>query len=1312
MQFIKTDIRESLNKGYLKQSILRLDIDRFKKNLVMLYDRLKVSEHESEEHHKNIISDFLKETYYRNQFEINTYERTDLVIHHGKSTADSVGVIIETKLPKNKSEMVSFHRPNTKALHELLRYYLRERYTNNNKNIKHLIATNIYEWYVFDGSEFERFFFENPKLIKKYTEWNSGSYGAHSTEWFYQEIAKPFIEEHLESIKCCYFNLRVYEVYARNNDNTDDEKLIDLYKILSPEHLLKKPFANDSNTLNKDFYNELLHILGLTEIKEESKKLIKRKENGNRDEGSLIENTINILLNKNSQSMLKLNQEGKPIPEDELFNIALELCIVWLNRILFLKLLEGQIIKYNRNLRLAFLNSSVIFDFDELHELFFEVLAVPLENRINSVKNKYKDVPYLNSSLFEPSDIERTTMTINELKDRFKIPVFDSTVLKDDNGKRITGQRSTLYYLFDFLNAYDFSSDSSSIIQEQNKTIINAAVLGLIFEKINGYKEGSYFTPGFVTMFMCRETIRMAVVQNFNEAKGWDCKDFNELAERIDYLNENERNEANTIVNSIKICDPAVGSGHFLVSALNEVIAIKSDLKILNYIDGKRIRGYKIYVENDELIILNEETNALFEYHLNEHGRPISDLQKLQESLFQEKQTIIENCLFGVDINPKSVIICRLRLWIELLKNAYYIDDGKSDMLETLPNIDINIKTGNSLISRFDLADNMKVKDLVHLEAYKNLVFLYKNEKDRSEKLYYKKSIEENKEKFEGFLVHPGPEELRLIELQGELHNIETQLQAFISETEIEKINNRKEKIVKEIEKINKSLDDKKKFFENLNRFEWRFEFPEVLNENGDFIGFDVVIGNPPYIQLQSMGKDADILQNRNYMTYVRTGDIYSLFIEKGFELLKKKGLLTMITSNKWMRAAYGDLTRKFLANNTKPLQLIDFAGFKVFDSATVDTNILIVTNDKSNKNQFFGCSIDTNFNTDTKIDAYFNEHKISMPIMGKDIWTISSDLELQIKRKIESVGTPLKNWEVNIYRGILTGFNEAFIIDGKKKDELIENDPKSAELIKPILRGRDIKRYNADFADLWVIYIPKGFTIKTLREKRANIVSEPIPRYGYEEYNEAWEFIKSEYPAIARHLIKYKAKAEKRQDQGDYWWEMRACAYLDSFNREKVVWKRIGSVIRFQYDNIGSFCLDSTCFLVGGSVKYLLAVSNSKVFLHQLFESAPKTGTGDLLISVQAIEPIFVPKIDSTEQKPIISLVNKILTNKESGISCSREESIIDILVFKLYELASGEVKIIDKEFDNVLSQFNLTTKVFDTTGYEELVKLITNME
>lgn len=248
--------------------------------------------------------------------------------------------------------------------------------------------------------------------------------------------------------------------------------------------------------------------------------------------------------------------------------------------------------------------------------------------------------------------------------------------------------------MFEFLDAYDFGAEGGEEIQEDNKTLINASVLGLIFEKINGYKDGSFFTPGFITMYMCRETIRKAVVQKFNETKKWNCTTLEELYDKIE-----DRKEANKIVNSIKICDPAVGSGHFLVSALNEMIAVKNDLKILQDRDGKRLKEYQVEVVNDELIVTDEE-GELFEYNPSN-----KESQRIQETLFHEKQTIIENCLFGVDINTNSVKICRLRLWIELLKNAYY---KNATELETLPNIDINIKCGNSLVSRFAIDADLK----------------------------------------------------------------------------------------------------------------------------------------------------------------------------------------------------------------------------------------------------------------------------------------------------------------------------------------------------------------------------------------------------------------------------------------------------------------------------------------------------------------------------------------------------------------------------------------------------------------------------
>ena len=379
------------------------------------------------------------------------------------------------------------------------------------------------------------------------------------------------------------------------------------------------------------------------------------------------------------------------------------------------------------------------------------------EKRNEDVKKAFEKVPYLNSSLFEPTGLEQVTLFISNLKDDKTIPLFSQTVLKDQQGKKRTGNLATLEYLFEFLNAYDFSGEGSEEIQEENKTLINASVLGLIFEKINGYKDGSFFTPGFITMYMCRETIRKAVIQKFNEKKGWKCNSIDDLYEKI-----TDRPEANEIVNSLKIVDPAVGSGHFLVSALNEIISIKNDLRILQDREGKRLKEYNVEVVNDELIITDED-GELFEYQPTN-----KESQRIQETLFHEKQTIIENCLFGVDLNSNSVKICRLRLWIELLKNAYYKTQNE---LETLPNIDINIKCGNSLISRFALDANLKQalkKSKWTIDSYKIAVDTYRNAENKDQKREMEKLISEIKSDFRSEISRNDPKFLRLQKLEYE----------------------------------------------------------------------------------------------------------------------------------------------------------------------------------------------------------------------------------------------------------------------------------------------------------------------------------------------------------------------------------------------------------------------------------------------------------------------------------------------------------------------------------------------------------------
>ena len=839
MEIEVQNIRQSLNKAYLKVKPTRSQIELFKFNILHLFNQ--ISEKESEEYHKNIIAGFLKNTYYNPNHYINTKGRTDLVIHNGKDAKSSVGVIIETKRPGNKAEMPSNKDLNVKAIHELVLYYLRERITGKNLEIKYLIATDLYEWFIFNSQDFEKLFANNKRLVKYFEEFEEGTLSGTTTDFFYNEIVKPFITELDASIPVTYFDIRDFETIIKNENRADDNQLIGIYKILSPEHLLKLPFSNDSNTLDRRFYNELLHIIGLEERKEGSKKLIGRKPEESRDTGSLIENAINILKYEDCLNQLEKPTDYGSDEKEQLFHVALELSITWINRILFLKLLEGQLVRYHQGDKsYKFFNPELIPDYDTLNKLFFHVLAVKESERGEHVKNKFRNIPYLNSSLFEPNELEHKTIRISNLEDDYTIPILSKTVFKDTTGKKISGKENALHYLLNFLDAYDFSSEGAEDISDENKTLINASVVGLIFEKINGYKDGSFFTPGFITMYMCRETIRRAVVQKFNDAKGLKCKTIEDLYNHIV-----DKPEANSIINSLKICDPAVGSGHFLVSALNEIITIKSELKILADSKGKVLRDYHIEVINDELVVTDED-GEFFEYHPKN-----PESQRIQETLFHEKQTIIENCLFGVDINQNSVKICRLRLWIELLKNTYYKPESGFTELETLPNIDINIKCGNSLISRYPLDADIKkalARSKWTIDSYRLAVMTYRNAENKEQKTAMRKLIEEIKSDFESEVSKSDKRFLRLNKLKGELLNLTGQKNLFELGKKEKTVWEKKVKTVTdELNKIETELEEIKSNKIYVHAFEWRFEFPEVLNDDGDFVGFDVVTGNPPY---------------------------------------------------------------------------------------------------------------------------------------------------------------------------------------------------------------------------------------------------------------------------------------------------------------------------------------------------------------------------------------------------------------------------------------------------------------------------------
>lgn len=712
-------LKQALNKAYRLIKPKRLEMEAFKTNLISLLGQ--IDEKESEENVKIHLMNFLRDTFYHPAHLLATKGKTDFVAHTGKDAATPAALLFEVKRPSNTADMVTKTSLNAKAMHELILYYLRERIEHRNNSITNLVITNIYEWYIFDAGVFERIFFKNTGLVKQYKEWAAGQKVSSSTDLFYKEIAKPFLEVLEDEMPYTWFDIRAFEKPLKNADKTDDKALIPLFKILSPVHLLKLPFANDSNSLDKGFYTELLHLIGLEEVKDGSKKIIRRKKAGERNEGSLLENAITILETENClHKVPDLNNYGDE-KEEQLFSVGLELCITWINRILFLKLLEAQLLKYHRNNpAFRFLNFDNLPQFDEVYKLFFQVLARNYNERSEKVQKKFSHVPYLNSSLFEFSNMEDATIKINMLDDSAELPLISSTVLRNGKNKPKADKLNSLQYLFEFLDAYDFASEGEEDIQEEGKTLINASVLGLIFEKINGYKDGSIFTPGFITMYMCRQSIRQAVVNKFKETYGWKADDFADLGNYIsDDRSVKKLKEYNSLLNSLTICDPAVGSGHFLVSALNELITVKAELGILINEAGNRLNDIEVTLDNDELLIYDTKGDPFaYTIETEKNGRFYIQpwKQDVQKTLFHEKQTIIENCLFGVDINPKSVQICRLRLWIELLKNAYYIiPDGQpqnsgriGNELQTLPNIDINIKCGNSLISRFSITEDLK----------------------------------------------------------------------------------------------------------------------------------------------------------------------------------------------------------------------------------------------------------------------------------------------------------------------------------------------------------------------------------------------------------------------------------------------------------------------------------------------------------------------------------------------------------------------------------------------------------------------------
>lgn len=1019
----------------------------FKNNLLKLISQNEINE--SEEFTKNNIKTFLHSSL-KQKYEINTKQRIDLAIYSENEYSSPISTIIEVKKKSNKFEMMTQQRINTKSLQELILYYLNERIDKKNIQLKKLIITDTDNWYIFDAVDFEKIVYGNKELVNLYKQFINKELSGTGTDFFYKNIAAAFIENNLSSgeINCLCIQIKDYEKYLKSEKYS--RNLDNLRKIFSNYFLLKTKVPKPQNKIDKTFYNELLYILGLEEKKIKKEKLIKRLPENERQPASLIENTITqLIVSGKFESMSHSSKYGNN-EEEQLFNISLQLIIPWINRILFIKLLEGYLksIK-NYTLNTNILDSKNVDDTHDLQELFFLVLAVPISQRQEYIKEKYKDIPYLNSSLFELTELEKQFFSINALNN-IPIQLYKKTKLREKNKSL-----NIVSYIVKFFENYSFTNNDLDFNHEQ---LINPSILGLVFEKLNGYKDGSYYTPTNITSLMTSKVIEQTVIDKFNTIKKWNCKNLIDLYNKIDDIPE-----ANNIVESIKICDPAVGSGHFLISALNKLISIKYDLGILVDEDGKRIKDYEIKNFEDELIILDDHSEFIYNPKNQENHR-------LQKTLFIEKRKLIEKTLFGVDINPNSVNICRLRLWIELLKSSYINDvDTDFPQFETLPNIDINIKQGDSLLSLYTTESNLGeiTKDSNYkVQDYKDAITQYINSKSKSEKNNLILLINNIKKSFKNRIKTEQNKLKKKRDITAEIFKIDNQLQLFETSTKRETSKKRK-LLVAELKNINSELEyiESRKNIDNI--FEWRFEFPEILNENADFIGFDIIIGNPPYFNLNAVQKELYKLGEIYEHVNSRVTNITSLFIYLSlFKLLKEDGYFAFIVPKSITYVESWSRIRSDILSNSTVKEVYDVG--KAFEGVGLEQVILICKHKKPVTNTV---DVYKGFNPTNKINQdYFRDNDVILTSSNiktlkiLDIMDINTTKlsDIAIFPRGETISskylTSVINEEKTLYLGG-SNVNQFSFKDGSSRkpnqyvDKVLIRDSQ-----KPVLNNRDKK--------------------------------------------------------------------------------------------------------------------------------------------------------------------------------------------------------------------------------------------------------------
>ena len=1178
----------------------------------------------------NVLAPFLQELGFRTHDKYKQQSNSEIDLALLKDS--QVEILIEAKTQKNKTEMFSAENPNCKALRECILYYLRERNGDNqtlipNASLRFVVITDFIHFYIFSAQEFERHFYKNKEILKLYKTLNEKGTIIKTQDDFYTELQKILVkqlngggaEENLvenSTLRYTTFDLR------------NDKHLYFAHKILHRD-FLHNEFKRDPNALNPRFYKELLHILGLKEFDKGSKITIEP------------DNTQSISFAKHIASKLEYHNK----PSD--FEVVMSHILIWLNRILFLKLIEANLLTFNDfDKALNFLSSAKITSFKHLSHLFFGVLAKDYEDSNKDEKDKrgsdkgFNFLPYLNSSLFI-RDNALEILDIGALDDDLEIQIFESTQTahkKDKTYKFLT-------YLFDFLNAFDFGKEQKDSTQK-HKDLIRSSVLGAVFEKLNGYKEGSFYTPNFITSYMCKESLSKIVIEKFNTAFGWDAKDLESLRKQIN-RNFDKEMEFKKILESIRICDPSVGSGHFLVSALNEMIVIYHKLGLLGF-------GYKsLEVQDDEILLITKEGERFAYKRLEDENHQI------QIALFNLKKSIIENNLFGVDINPNSCNIARLRLWIELLKNAYYLNfakdkDSKIHKLQTLPNIDINIKCGNSLISYMGIEENLLLQTTEQIKKYQKLETDYFNgfyrDKDaiikEIEKVKrnllnqhfatkFKDSLEYLKTECEKYSNSYGDYAKESLGQHYEFIKNHISISGLFAPSLDEQM---QEKAKQELEKLKSEHD---KIFNLSKNFEWRIEFPKLLNigltkeqithnnqqkqkgnfkdlykdEGGKFLGFDLVIGNPPYMQVPKNIFNAKLYPFSEGKDKGKQ-NLYKVFIELGYNLGHTNSIISLITQSSIMCDLSAQYTRELLLKNTQMHYFVEFKdNEKIFTNVSQAVCMLEFQKIKPDKLHGFQIAIN---NTESQMDKIQFESITQQQIL--DFFPL---YEIPLIKK-----------------------GEMAIVAKVKTDKILLKDLLDSSLQGNINtihlnRIRSIKHTG--------IYLVKGANIHRyyLDNDFMNCIKS----------NETLAYCKRNAQSYIIAMQGIHAATSKNRIH---------CTFLESKNTKNFVFLHSTKILFVE-------CKETT--------KLLVALLNS-FLLNWLFRITSTNNN----VNLYELESLPIPKITKQNQKivdRIIVLVDEILKlkAKDSTLDTSKLESQIDCLVYKLYNITNNEIKIVESK-------------------------------